>query len=428
MMLWLILTLMTAAAAAYVAAPFLRPIDKTGAAQSSDLRIFKDQLAEIDREVAAGLIEPAAAEQARTEIKRRMLAADKAAANAGEVKPLTPLEYKFAFLAVTGFTVLGSVILYALTGSPSIPSGVPMGGGMAAQSGDAQPAMQATAPAAGGAPGLLDVDAAIAKLSARLKANPSDLQGWIMLGWSYVGTQKYPEAVEAYRKAVALDPKSAGAKEGLSNALIHVADGKVTPEALTLIDETLAIDPKQPGARFDKGLAKLQGGDAKGAIDDWIAQLKDASPDDTWAPEVRQRVVETAQKAGIDVSGRLPAAAPVATMGGEAAATAQPAAPAATAAAPGTPGPTAADVAAAQSMAPADRNAMIKGMVDRLAAKLEANPKNIDGWIQLIRSRKVLGDVDAAKAAFKRALTVFADASPEQGKLKAAAGELGIAE
>jgi len=417
MMLWIILTLMTAAAAAYVAAPFLRPINPRDATQSSDLGIFRDQLAEIDREEASGLIEPAAATSARTEVKRRMLAADKAATQAGEATPLTALEYKFAFLTITAVTVLGSVILYAYNGNPGIPSGVPGVGAMAQQSAEAP----AAAPAMGGAPSASDVDTAIGKLAARLKANPDDVKGWAMLGWSYLGTNKFAEAAEAYRKAAALEPKNAQIKSGLSQALIKAADGKVTPEALGVIDEVLAIDPKEPGARFDKGLAKLQGGDAKAAIDDWIAEIKDAGPDDKWPGELRQRIIETARDNKIDVSGRLPAevaaAAPIAPVA--------PAAPSASVI-PATPGPSQADIDAAKSMSAADQTTMIKGMVERLAAKLEANPKNVEGWIQLMRSRKVMGDLDNAKVAFKRALTVFEGAADEKSKLMAAAGELGI--
>ena len=110
MILWLILTAMTAAAAIYVAAPFLRPVDKAAAEQSSELGIFRDQLAEIDKEAAAGSIEPEAAEQARAEVKRRMLVADKLAASAVAARPLSALEYKFAFLTITGLTILLSLI------------------------------------------------------------------------------------------------------------------------------------------------------------------------------------------------------------------------------------------------------------------------------------------------------------------------------
>ncbi len=409
-MLWIILSLMTLAAAAYVAAPFLRPIDRAAAEQSSDLGIFRDQLAEIDREERAGLIEPAAAASARTEIKRRMLTADKAASAGGTTTPLTALEYKFAFLSMMAVTVLGSAILYAYNGNPGLPSSIRMQGTQLGQAASTEPPAQ---------PSASDVDTAIAKLAERLKSNPDDVRGWAMLGWSYLGTGKYADAIAAYRKAGSLDPKNPSIKSGLSQALIKAADGKVTPEALAVIDEVLAIDPKESGARFDKGLAKLQGGDAKGALDDWIAQLKDAGPDDKWPGELRQRIIETAKENKIDVSGRLPA---------ETAAAAGPAAPApAASVVMPTPGPTPADIEAAKTMSPEDQQTMIKGMVERLAAKLEANPNNVDGWIQLMRSRKVMGEMDNAKVAFKKALSVFEGAAEEKNKLTAAAGELGIA-
>ena len=69
---------------------------------------------------------------------------------------------------------------------------------------------------------------------------------------------------------------------------------------------------------------------------------------------------------------------------------------------------------------------MIKGMVERLAAKLDATPRNLDGWLQLMRARKVMGDLDGAKAALKKSLEVFADSPPDAEKLKSAAAELGV--
>ena len=119
---------------------------------------------------------------------------------------------------------------------------------------------------------------------------------------------------------------------------------------------------------------------------------------------MRAQIIEAAKAAHIDVGGRLPvAAAPV-------------------------PGPSAADVAAAQTMAPAERLAMVNGMVEQLAARLASTPRNAQGWIQLMRARKVLGDADAAKAALTKGLEVFADAPAEQARLRAAATELGIAQ
>jgi cytochrome c-type biogenesis protein CcmH len=103
-----------------------------------------------------------------------------------------------------------------------------------------------------------------------------------------------------------------------------------------------------------------------------------------------------------------------------------PTASAGAAAAAPIPGPTAADVANAQSLSPADRDAMIRGMVDRLAQKLQASPRDVQGWIQLMRSHQVLGDTIAAKDALKQALGVFKDPGPDQDAIKSAAAQLGL--
>lgn len=395
MMLWLILTAITAFAALYVAAPFLRPGDQPGTENSGEFTIFRDQLAEIDKDAAAGTIEPAAAEQARAEIKRRLLAADKAASRATPARPLGPLELKFAFLAVTGLTVLGSAILYAYSGNPALPSAVP---GSAAQQG--QPAPGGTA---GGAPSPAEVDNLIGKLKDRIKAEPKNAKLQAMLGWTYMGTGKFADAVDAYRKAVAIDGKNAMLQIGLADALIQLANGEVTPEAKTVVAAALALAPMEPRALFLQGLAKNQAGDAKGAVEDWIAVLGLAQPGDAWAPEVRARVEALAKEAKIDLTGRLPAATPAV-------------------------GPTSGDVAAAEKMSDADRMAMITGMVERLAKKLEANPRDVEGWMQLMRARKVMGDGDGARAALKRALEVFADSPADRDKLNAAAADLGLAQ
>ena len=386
-MLWIILTLMTLAMAAYVALPFLGLVRRSAGEGASGVALLRDQLAEIDREQAAGVIETKAAEAARIEVKRRLLAAEKSAATSATANPLGAVELKFVLGSILGLTVLGSAILYTAIGSPGLSSAVRMQGAKPGPSASTEP--------------IMDVDAAIAGLVERLKQKPDDVRGWTMLGWSYMGTGRYAQAIEAYRKADALDPKNANIKSGLSQALIRAADGKVTPEAMSVLDQVLALDPKEPGARFDKGLAKLQAGDAKGALDDWIAQLKDAGPGDVWVLELRQRVIETAAEAKIDVSGRLPAVAPAA-------------------------GPTAADIEAAKAMPEGDRKAMIEGMVARLAAKLDAEPKNPEGWEQLMRSYTVLGDKAAAKAALGRALAVFKDDKVMTGRMNSAADQLGI--
>ena len=133
-------------------------------------------------------------------------------------------------------------------------------------------------------------------------------------------------------------------------------------------------DPNDARARFLLGLKKQQDGKPEQALNDWLTMLKGAEPDAPWYDEVRGRVVELSLASGIDVSARLPAArntaAPMAEL------------PA---------GPTTAQVSDAEAMSPQARQAMIDGMVSRLDARLKANPNDLDGWLRLIRARRVLG-------------------------------------
>ncbi|MBI4723947.1 MAG: c-type cytochrome biogenesis protein CcmI [Rhodomicrobium sp.] len=413
MTLWIVLTVLTSVAAVLVAAPFLRRFDERRATRPSGTEVYLDQLQEVDREQAAGLIEPEQAALAKTEIKRRLLAADREAA-----RPLgRSLSPNLAVVAIAGFVVLGSITLYALGGRPDLPAAAPAAQALAqpaplAVTAAAQPGMnspQTTAPA-----GLASVDEMIVRLVKRLEGKPDDPEGWRMLGWSYAHTERYDEAVKAYAKAVALRPDDAGFQAAYGEAMVRASNETVTPEAKAAFEKVLKLEPKEPRARYFMGLAMQQQGDKAAALESWTALLKEAGPNDDWAPELRQHAAALAKELGMSLDPGL--------LGQAAAPSSPPAAP------PAERGPTAADVKAAESMSAEDRNAMVRRMVDGLAARLAQSPKDVDGWIKLIRSRKVLGELDAAKEALKQALLVFADAGEEKSRIIAAARELGLAE
>ena len=91
-------------------------------------------------------------------------------------------------------------------------------------------------------------------------------------------------------------------------------------------------------------------------------------------------------------------------------------------------GPSPQDVQAAEGMAPADRSAMIRGMVDRLAHRLEKSPRDADGWIKLIQSRIVLGETELAKQALADGTGAFADDPQQRDRIVAAAQKLGLSD
>lgn len=441
MMLWVVLTAMTSAAAVWAAAPFLRRFDERKASAASPVEVYRDQLREVDREAADGTIDAEQAEAARQEIKRRMLAASRD--DGGASRRLTVGEQHFAVVSIAGIVVLGSTILYANMGRPEVPSvaraptdlarseGQPTtafrerGAGSSSASAtvpvqpEAPAARQPAQAAAGSGASVGTVDDMIQRLVDRLTKEPGYVEGWRMLGWSYFATDRYAEAVGAYRKAVELQPSSAPLQAALGEALVRVSNGKVEGEAVTAFDKALAVDSKEPRARFYKGLQQAQSGNARAALDAWIALLGEATPQDTWAAELRGRITSLASELGVDITGRLPGGPGVLqALKDEAAKDAPPPQSAR--------GPSAAQVEAAGSMTEADRSAMIRRMVDGLAARLEKSPRDTDGWIQLMRSRKALGEEDAARGALQRALAVFTDSPAERDRIAAAARQLGI--
>jgi cytochrome c-type biogenesis protein CcmH len=469
MLLWIILTVMTSAAAVWVSIPLLRRFDDRRAAASNDLEVYRDQLAEVQREMSDGLIDADQATNANTEIKRRMLSAERLLS--ATKSTLTLGERHFAVVSVAGLVVLGSVILYSNTGRPDLPSvaraptslvlgggnqgatfqptqgSAQRGGGGAvaptqSQTRDAAVGPPASGPAVDGAtqgaaaPALGTVDDMILRLVDRLKKDPNNAETLRMLGWSYFSTEKYAEAADAYAKAIALQPKNAALHTSHGEALVRVANGEVKADAIAAFDQALALDPKDPRARFFKGLVLEQTGKKPEALAAWIAVLADAGPDDAWAGDLKARILELASELGVDVSAKLPVEAPVAsvaapakalTAGGLLQTLKDGGASAPTATTPTAPrGPTADDVKAAERLSATDRTAMIRGMVDGLATRLEKSPRDTDGWIQLIRSRKVLGEDAVAKTTLVKALGIFSDAPQEQSRIAAAAAEIGI--
>lgn len=399
MTLWIILTLMACAACVAVSIPLIRKFEHANAPQAGTSAIYELQLEQLDRDLQSGQIDAPAASSARIEIQRRMIAALKESTTA---RPLSPAWRGLALISTTGFVALASVFLYAKLGSPTLVPIVDSRPTVASQP-IAQPA---ATPGMGASTG--QVDAMITKLEDRLKQNPADAEGWRMLGWSYFNTERYQQSMEAYAKAVALDPANLDYLSALAEAQVQAAQGIVTPEALANFKKVLAGQPKDPRSRFYDALQLEQAGDKAASLDKWLALLADAPDGEGWLTDVRKHIADLGKALGRDVSQQLK----------------EPPQEMKTAA----PQISQDDVAAIQSMPAADQQEMIRSMVDRLAAKLDASPRDAEGWVRLMRSRMVLQQKEEARAALSKALTIFADDAPTQAQLKASAAELGISE
>lgn len=353
----LVAALLTALALAALAVPLLRRRGRGPVRAEYDLAVYRDQRAELARDRARGLIDEREAAAARAEIERRMLRAGRrrdAERASGEGGRAAGGRRRAALLALGLCVPALSAGLYATLGAPGLP-GRPF----------------AESPAAGRA-AAHDVADSVARLRARLEAAPADVDGWLLLGRAYVLLQRYGEAAAALRRAAALaadDPEIAAL---LGEALVWAADGTVTAEAVRVFEAVLAARPAHPAARFHLALAHAQAGRLRRAYDMWRALAAETPADAPWRADLAALIRQAAAALG-EADDSLPGAG----------------------AAPR--GPTAEEAAAAAAMAPEDRAAMIRAMVEGLARRLAEAPDDLAGWRRLARSWRVLGE--AAKAA-----------------------------
>lgn len=376
MTLWLLLTILCSATAVVISIPLIRRYEDYGSA-NQDQAIYQDQLKEVDRDQTAGAIDTTEAEAARGEIRRRLAVAETLTSTA---KPISSGWKMLALASTAGLVILGGVNLYGSLGSPEMPS-VSSARPPVSQAAAPAPTVPADAsataqPVPDAAAGAGQVETMITKLQARLQTNPKDAEGWRMLGWAQFNTQHFAASAEAYAKALEIDPNNIDYKSAYAESLVQSAEGVVTPKAQTLIAEVLAKDPKEYRARFYDALAHEQAGDQNGALDRWMGLLADAPADANWRDDVKQRVVNLGKATGRDVAAettlpKLDGAAPTK--------------------------PLAAD----------ETNAMVAGMIAKLATKLEANPKDRDGWAMMIRSLAVTGDKKGAEDALNKATEIF---------------------
>ncbi|MFD1612145.1 tetratricopeptide repeat protein [Sphingomonas tabacisoli] len=240
-----------------------------------------------------------------------------------------------------------------------------------------------------------DVDTMISSLEAKLKANPGDPEGWRMLGWSFFETGRFAESATAYKKATQLAPDKAEYWSSLGEALVLAGDGQSIPkDASDAFKRAVALDYGDARARYFLGVEMDMAGKHRQAIDAWFALLNKAPAGAPWASDVRKAIEQVAEQQKIDVKDRLAALKPVA-----------PAAPSGAAAAlNGIPGPSRDQMAAASQLPSGQQEAMVRGMVDGLAAKLAADPKQPDRWMMLIRSRMMLGQGREASQALQQAI------------------------
>ena len=351
--------------------PLLRGARPVPARASFDQAVYRDQLQELDREIARGLLTQGDADAARLEIQRRLLASDQIPAKPS-VLSRSPVIAALVFVVV-GF---GSVGGYLWLGAPGIPD----------EPFASRPATAANTDASEHA----TLQEATAKLEDKLRQNPSDPEGWLLYGRSLAMLNQWDKSAEAYQHAIDLGDKSPDVAADRAEMMVMGAGGTVTPAAEDAFRQVLKVDPRNGLARFYLSTAAAQAGEPLKAIEGWQALLADMPSDASVRDAVGQRIAEAAKAAGIPVPELAKGTAP-----------AQPEA--------GAPGPDAKAMADAASLPEDQRQAMIRGMVEKLAAKQQAEPGNLEGWLRLGQAYAVLHEPDKSTAAFDKAIALKPD-------------------
>ncbi|UWQ90681.1 c-type cytochrome biogenesis protein CcmI [Rhodobacteraceae bacterium M382] len=466
MMFWIVITTTAIAAGFWIAWPFLRA--KPGELSGVDgaLSIYRDQMKEVDRDRASGLISATEAEAATLEIERRALHVSRQNERALVASRGAPM----ATLGLTAVTAILGLALYAGLGAPDAPDQP-----LAARADDI---LHQKAEAG-------DLRSSIQLLAQKAEQDPENLDAWVLLAQSYAVIGDYAKSRDAYGKASDLATDQPEIQSAYAEAIVSANNDVVSAEARELFLQ-LAQDFNDPRAHYYLSLAKAQAQDYQGALVGWVTLLDSSDPSAPWVPLVRRDIVDVARTIGADLRQILPDATPaeiktaqnnvasgpalsssadianlvnrlaktprdfkgwielarlyVDSNDPDAARDALNTARVEYANAPFVSrkideaeqalglalnkGPDAAAVAAMSELSQGERDQMIDDMVAGLADRLQDDPMDLDGWVMLVRSYATLGRDEQAKQAYKTALAVFETDTVSLATLKEAAGQL----
>jgi cytochrome c-type biogenesis protein CcmH len=234
-----------------------------------------------------------------------------------------------------------------------------------------------------------EIENLVAKIEAHLQKNPEDGRGWEVLAPVYMQFGRYSDSASAWRSALLLLGESAERQANLGEALVAEANGIVTDEANNAFVRAVTLDKTTVSARYYLGVAAEQDGKREEAARIWRHLIAGAPEGARWVAEVRTALAR--------VEG-----------------------------APSSRGPTAEQMATAMTQSPDQQTAMIRGMVDGLAARLKQDSSDLDGWVRLVRSYKVLGELDKARAAISDAEHALGNDPETRKRLDAALKELDV--
>jgi cytochrome c-type biogenesis protein CcmH len=389
MIFWILVAGLVAAVTLAITRPLIRAGAQGRDAADADIAVYKDQLKEVAADEASGTLAPAEAENARSEIARRLLRT-----TAKVEKQKTPEgdgRYRIAAYAsiVTSIAVpVVSLALYLAYGAPGLP-GQPLSERLSEKANAAKP------------------NDLIAKVEQRLREHPEDGKGWSVIAPVYYAMGRYGDAATAYANAMRLAGETPERLQGFANARIRVENGVIPEDARKALQRILVIAPDRKEPRIWLALAKEQDGKLDEAAADYRKLIDEAPSDAPWRKVLEQRLANLTpgpnKKTSVDTDQNS------ASNGAISESTA--------------PAP---DASAVASMTPQERQAFIARMVDGLATRLKSNGTDAAGWVKLIRAYQVLGRRDDAIKALSDARTNLKGDQVGLARVEDLARELGL--
>ena len=357
LLFWLLAALISVAVAALIMAR-AAAAERRGEVVDPTLEVYRRQLTEIDDLADRGLLRPAEQVAAHAEAGRRLLG--EAGRHAAEPQRASPLVARRIVLAAAALAPATALLIYLFAGRPDYPD-QPFKTRLKAWTAAAE---------SGSTTGLAPAQL-VAVLDASVARRPNDPRGLFLLGRFQASAGDLTSAARNLRRAAALTPRDAEIWAQLGRVLAEMAPDNLSDEATQAFQHANALDPTAPMPRYFLARADIAAGRTAAGLAVWRDLAGALPPGDAGRVALEADIAESAR------TGRLP----------------QPVA-----------GP--AELAGAVG---GQQAAFIQSMVDRLAARLKAQPDDPAGWARLIRSYGVLGRNDLRQAATADARRLFKD-------------------
>ncbi|MES9970405.1 MAG: c-type cytochrome biogenesis protein CcmI [Candidatus Thiodiazotropha sp.] len=256
---WIIIAGFTLLAMAFVALPLMRKQVASGITSDElNLAVFKQQLAELDSDLASGMLDQARYDAARRDLEKELLSDVAEDSQQGEGKSSGQV------MALTALAIpLAALLLYLFIGSPEIiqrlasqPAGMPT-------------ASTQSSPQGGSTQNLPPMEELVKRLAAKLQEQPDNLEGWIMLGRSYMAMNDASAAINAFERAMEISDENIGLLLAYAEAIAANNGNDFTGRAAPMVEKAFHLEPKNPNVLWIAGILAYQRADFQGAFDRW---------------------------------------------------------------------------------------------------------------------------------------------------------------